>query len=345
MSPASLVACCCAVLLLWQGLACSSSTDSTDTQVPTVSITSPADGAPLMGSIAVRIDAHDNVGVATVELLVDGDVAAADSTAPWEFTWDTDSLAEGPHTLLAQAYDAAGNVGVSAVVHVTVGPPFALTLRNQVFTDIELTIQGQSGPQVLPAGGGRTFNYPANPGIVSYSGSTSGTTIQDTQVGLLMLWTFTVSTAGKPADTVDLTIDSTYFFIYVQNSGAYPLTNFYVNYGLASQTYDNISIPNDGQSYPIGYYPARSNTQVRAFRGNTSTYVYWNQGVHFTLPWTSNQSTELVNNTAVTALGLTLHDGFLAATSALSVPPTGAVRDRMSRITSTTRQHPGRAGK
>ena len=38
------------------------------------------------------------------------------STAPYTISWDTTTVADGPHTLTAEARDAANNVGTASVV-------------------------------------------------------------------------------------------------------------------------------------------------------------------------------------------------------------------------------------
>ncbi|HEX3765674.1 MAG TPA: PHB depolymerase family esterase [Kofleriaceae bacterium] len=91
-----------------------------DTTPPTVSITAPAAGATVSGSVAVTASASDNVGVTRVDVLVDGSVAGSDTTAPYSVAVDTTRLASGSHTLTARAVDAAGNTGTSAAVTVTV---------------------------------------------------------------------------------------------------------------------------------------------------------------------------------------------------------------------------------
>jgi hypothetical protein len=47
-------------------------------------------------------------------------LGAEDTTAPYSATWDTTTVANGSHTLSAVARDAAGNIGTSASVTVTV---------------------------------------------------------------------------------------------------------------------------------------------------------------------------------------------------------------------------------
>jgi subtilisin family serine protease len=91
-----------------------------DTTAPTTSITSPSNGATVSGTVTVQASASDNVGVSRVELYVDGSLVGTDTTSPYSFSWDTTTVGNGSHNLQTRAYDAAGNVGSSAVVSVTV---------------------------------------------------------------------------------------------------------------------------------------------------------------------------------------------------------------------------------
>ncbi|WP_249051820.1 PHB depolymerase family esterase [Cellulomonas fimi] len=92
-----------------------------DKEAPTVSVTSPADGATVTGDVDVTATASDDVGVTRVELLVDGVVRATDSTAPYAFTWDTAGNG-GTRTVAARAYDAAGKSATSTVTVTVDGP-------------------------------------------------------------------------------------------------------------------------------------------------------------------------------------------------------------------------------
>ena len=91
-----------------------------DTQAPAILITSPV-GSKVAGSVPVDVSYSDNIGVTRVELYVNGQKFATDDNAPFAFAWDTSSLMDGAYTLIAYAYDAAGNVGVSPTVSVTIG--------------------------------------------------------------------------------------------------------------------------------------------------------------------------------------------------------------------------------
>jgi hypothetical protein len=82
---------------------------SADTQAPIVSITNPADGATVSGTVSVTASASDNVGVTQVRFYVDGSLKTTDTSSPYSYSWDTTGYSDGSHTVQAVAYDAAGN--------------------------------------------------------------------------------------------------------------------------------------------------------------------------------------------------------------------------------------------
>jgi hypothetical protein len=90
-----------------------------DATPPTVSIVSPKSGSiASSNSTIVQASVYDNVGVVKVDLYVDGALTATSTSAPFSTRWNTKKM-KGTHTLQLKAYDAAGNMGVSAVVTVT----------------------------------------------------------------------------------------------------------------------------------------------------------------------------------------------------------------------------------
>ena len=91
-----------------------------DTTPPTVSIAAPGTGSTVSNTVPVSVNATDNVSVSKVEFYVNGTLTATDTAAPWNFSWDSTKAGNGTYTLLAKAYDPAGNVGTSAAVSVTV---------------------------------------------------------------------------------------------------------------------------------------------------------------------------------------------------------------------------------
>src|SRR5205823_1783233 len=92
-----------------------------DTTPPTVSITTPANGATVTASVTVTAMASDNVGVLGVQFKLDGaNLGAEDTTSPYSIPRDTTPASHGTHTLTAAARDAAGNTTTSAPITVTV---------------------------------------------------------------------------------------------------------------------------------------------------------------------------------------------------------------------------------
>jgi hypothetical protein len=98
-----------------------SSSPPLDTAPPQVSVSDPEAGETVGGIVALGAVAADNVGVTSVRFKIDGEPVGEPVAAPPFMTqWDTRAYAPGPHTIAAEASDAAGNVGVSPGVSVTV---------------------------------------------------------------------------------------------------------------------------------------------------------------------------------------------------------------------------------
>lgn len=96
------------------------STQVQDTQAPTVSIAAPLAGSTVSGLVPVDVSAADNLGVSRVELRVNGQSIATDTASPYGFSWDSSSLPNGSASLVAYAFDAAGNQAASSAVLVNV---------------------------------------------------------------------------------------------------------------------------------------------------------------------------------------------------------------------------------
>jgi hypothetical protein len=99
-----------------------------DAVAPTVTLTAPSTGATAGGTVAFTATASDNVAVARVEFVVDGTVVATDTTPPYEASWDSTTVVDGPHSVSARAIDGAGNSNLSAAasIAVTNAPPVDL---------------------------------------------------------------------------------------------------------------------------------------------------------------------------------------------------------------------------
>src|SRR5438309_10346490 len=69
-----------------------------DTTPPTVSITAPAAGATVPGTVTVSATASDNVGVVGVQFRLDGANPGPETTAaPYTLAWNTTTASNGAH--------------------------------------------------------------------------------------------------------------------------------------------------------------------------------------------------------------------------------------------------------
>lgn len=94
-----------------------------DTTPPSAKIIYPVEGATLCGSVTVKVDASDDRGISKVELYINGNLFAMDQDPPYEFYWDTTKYSAGTYELIAKAYDASENIGISNPVKVSVSAP------------------------------------------------------------------------------------------------------------------------------------------------------------------------------------------------------------------------------
>ena len=88
---------------------------------PVVSLLEPAAGSDLSDVLVARANAVDDVLLAKVQFIVDGQIVGTDRWVPFELTIGTNQLALGTHTIEAVAIDAAGNRGSSGPRQFTVG--------------------------------------------------------------------------------------------------------------------------------------------------------------------------------------------------------------------------------
>lgn len=90
-----------------QNMSLSSPEAPSDSTPPSISITSPANGATVSGAITISANASDNVGVTRVEFYIDGTIFSTDTGAPYSASLVTGSYSNGSHTITAKAYDTA----------------------------------------------------------------------------------------------------------------------------------------------------------------------------------------------------------------------------------------------
>lgn len=82
----------------------------------------PLEGSAVTGTVQVSVDLFDNVGISRVEFYVDGQLenSATNPSIPWIFDWDTSPGDGLLHSVYIKAYDAAGNIGTSGLLTLTI---------------------------------------------------------------------------------------------------------------------------------------------------------------------------------------------------------------------------------
>lgn len=88
---------------------------------PSVEISNPTDGATVQQGFVIDVQATDEISVARVELFLDGETYAVDSTPPYGFR-SPSNLAEGGHEIRAIASNFAGQTD-EHTINIEVAPP------------------------------------------------------------------------------------------------------------------------------------------------------------------------------------------------------------------------------
>src|SRR5690606_19192261 len=91
-------------------------------QPPSVSITAPANGSEVSGTVNITANATDDNSVTQVVFEVDDNPIGTDTNGSngWSVSWDTTTVSNGPHTITATATDNNNQTTKSGPVSVTV---------------------------------------------------------------------------------------------------------------------------------------------------------------------------------------------------------------------------------
>ena len=194
-------------------------TGSVDATPPTVAITAPSNGANVSDITQVTATANDNVGVAGVRFLVDGQPSGVEDTSPpYGLSWDTRGVPNGAHTLTARARDAAGNTTTSA--------PIAVNVANTDYFQNEVLATGFDLPttfEFLPDGRLLVAELQGRIKVLSppYTQADSGLFLQINNIG----------SAGVQQGIYDLVLDPNFASNHF----------YYVFYTLGSPNHDRVS--------------------------------------------------------------------------------------------------------
>jgi hypothetical protein len=162
-----------------------------DATAPMVSVTSPANGSTVQGTVNISAGASDNVGVAGVQFRLDGtSFGAEDTTAPYSVAWNSSGSPNGSHSIAAVARDAAGNTRVSATVTVT--------LSNPDTTAPTASITAPSSGETVSATINVSANASDNMGVAGVQFRLDGAALgaEDTTAPFSVAWNTTTASEG-----------------------------------------------------------------------------------------------------------------------------------------------------
>ena len=166
-----------------------------------------------------------------------------------------------------------------------------VSYKNNTFTPITLNITN-GATTILPVGGSVAFSGThghALLGSATTSGAATSFGIDNPGgvVGLLINWDINSDFPSTAGDTLQqpLNVGSTYVYLNVVNKGHQDVIDVHVNSGFTyGAEYGDVTIPNDGKPYTLGYNLAYNGSNVVAQFSNKTF-----DSVGIALPFTTNQ--------------------------------------------------------
>ena len=179
-----------------------------DTIPPTVSITSPINGAASRGIITVSVSALDNVAVSSVQLYVDNVLKATDTSSPYSFSLDTTLYSDGAHAIKVLAKDSSSNQA-SSQISITMDNTKPVIVKP---ANIVVEAASSSGTKVtFTVTATDNINLATGPTCTPLSGSifplgtTTVTCTAKDAAGNIATASFTVTVRDSKAPTVSIT--------------------------------------------------------------------------------------------------------------------------------------------
>ncbi len=206
---------------------------SVGSALPQTALTNPLYGVTLSGSSALTATATESASIANVQFAVDGNpVGSPVTNPPYSLNWDSTSVVNGVHNIVATATDAAGNQG-SATAAVTVQnstatggvltgftAPVSSTRNLSVSGVLDWIHWGLNGPQsvdrmagvtpqissFLTIGSPAVSSYNTNPFGFSWQRGTPDATVSNTATGVWVPGENNGFLLTAPADTTAHTL-------------------------------------------------------------------------------------------------------------------------------------------
>ena len=277
---------------------------------PTVSITSPANGATFTApaSIPITASASESGGsISKVEFFNGATLLGTATSSPYTFTWS--SVPAGTYSLTAEAFDASGTTATSSAVSVTVNPAttpavvasptslsvtqgstgtFGVSLSTAPGSNVTVTVSRTSGNTGLSVSSGGTLTFtPANFAtaqtvtLAADSSSTGAATFSATASGYTTAAVSVTETSSSATGTLLVNPAS---FSVAQG------TNDVFGVSLSSAPSGNVSVT-------VGRTAGNSGLAVSAGAALTFTTSNWN----YPQPVTVTADTSSTGNATFTA--------------------------------------------
>ncbi len=203
-----------------------------DAQSPSVSAVSPSGGVR-SGVIKLATTAGDNAGVTKVEFFNGASKLGEDGAAPYELAWNSTTVSDGPKSITAKAYDAAGNVTTSSATGFTVD-------------NTDPTISVTSGPNGQTFGSGSSQSW-----AFSVGDATSSVTVACSLVPANQAASFGPCSGGATSHSVTNLPEGSYLFQVRASDAAGNITESSARTFSIDSTAPNTSItggPGDGST-------------------------------------------------------------------------------------------------
>lgn len=268
---------------------------SGDTEDPTITITAPDAGSTLYELTTISISATDNEGVAGVLIYIDTTLVGAqayetpleEQSESFEVDITSLNLEAGEHQLKAFAVDEAGNTyGVYILVNIESASPFEAKFVNTTHTEVSVVVDNHI--LRIVSGDSLSYIFSSNPGMLTYSASTSGETFSGQQIGERLTWDYSHSVTGLSIRRTNLIVNADFFFAYIENGDEIFFDRVIVNPGTAYENESNIDVFEDGLVHGIGYFVVVEEADFRAYFQNSNDFIYWEVYNQY-LPGLNNQ--------------------------------------------------------
>ncbi len=280
---------------------------------PIVSITSPASGATVEGTISVATSVSSNT--TRVQFQLDGsNSGAAVTSAPFSLSLDTMAISNGSHSLTAVASNATAQTATSAAVAIIVNNPhLAITTTGfpagqvQVSYSAPLQATGGTAPYTwsllsgaLPDGLSVISATGVIAGIPTAAGSFSFTIqVSDTSgTNVSAAFSMSIATAVPPVSTAPfghvliVALENTNYADVIGSASMPYLNGLAAQYGLATQYYSNIQssigayfvwttgqiLTTDGTLYPLTF-PVSVDNVVREVLAGGKTWKQYAESI------------------------------------------------------------------